>query len=374
MIFSLFNRLKKPKSEHLITLSTPFGIMQHTSFNLADPHFGYATDDNARALIVANLWRHQELKNGQRLLFSQLEERFLKILRFLQEKDGRFYCYLTFDLKKEQLGTGDWFGRAFFALCYMARRSDRFDKPALSIIWQSLPQILAEKKPFSLRTRAYLILAFDYFLEEYERALLKGRQILRKSEYQEIRKKLKTWGQELLAKYERHREKGWFWPEGQITYDNGKIIQSFFLLGKILKKEEYLKKGTEILDFYLQKTFRKGYFQAPGNVPTGREPWVFWKKGQPFPLFDEQPLEAYSLVSALVSAYLVSQKNHYLHKAYQVYNWFYGRNRLKFSLVDPTTGAVHDGLRKKDFNVNKGAESYLALNLAYFAIKNRLHL
>jgi hypothetical protein len=356
------NSIPKPKSDYLASLSTPFGIMQHASFDLADPHFGYATDDNARALIIANFWRHEEKK----YIFTELEERYIKFLRFLQEPDGRFFCYLTYDLKKQELNLGDWFGRAFFALSFIVANSARFDKPAIAILNKSLPIILEKpEKIIYPRTRAYIILALCYLFKEHK----KRGSPFNSREISKLNKLLASWGKDFLAMIKNKQAKNWVWPESIITYDNGKIIQAYFLLGEILENEKCIEAGEKILNFYVEKTTKKGYFQAPGNKNGG-----FWMHGKRMPLYDEQPLEASSLVSALTTAAIILNKKEYLSKAKLVYEWFFGKNRLSLSLVDKKSGAVHDGLRKSDLNDNKGAESYLSLNLAYFAIKKRVHL
>jgi hypothetical protein len=40
--------------------------------------------------------------------------------------------------------------------------------------------------------------------------------------------------------------------------------------------------------------------------------------------------------------------------------WFHGVNRLGVEMVDPDTGAGHDGLGAVERNVNAGAESTIA--------------
>lgn len=374
MTLPFTNSLPKPKSDYLASLSTPFGIMQHTSFNLADPHYGYAADDNARALIAANFWRSEKKK----YIFQELEERYLKFLKFLQNKDGRFWCYLTFDLKKRDIGLGDWFARTIFALSFLVANSARFDRPALSIIHRSLPILLADPKEISyLRTRAYLILAFYYLFKEHKKTKLFNRR-----ELTQLKINLAGWGKDFQEKFDKNSSAKWAWPETCVSYDNGKLIQAYFLLGELLNRKAYIKIGEKMLKFYLENTLRNGYFQAPGNgypynidaKGTGKEPCSFWRKGKKMPLYDEQPLEVYSLVTALVSAAVITNDHALLNQAKTIYKWFYGKNRLNLSLVEEKSGAVHDGLRKKDLNNNTGAESYLSLNLAYFALKKRVHL
>ena len=84
------------------------------------------------------------------------------------------------------------------------------------------------------------------------------------------------------------------------------------------------------------------------------------------PLTDEQPLEAYSLITALVSAKKIDT-------ARQVYEWYFGKNRLKVVMVNKL-GGVYDGLRKNSVNPNLGAENVVGISLAYLAIKHKINL
>ena len=130
---------------------------------------------------------------------------------------------------------------------------------------------------------------------------------------------------------------------------------------------ELINLGQQMLEFYISLTFRKGYFQGSGNKG-------FWDKKNHTSPFDEQAIEAYSMTSALISAYLILKDKKYLGLADKSYLWFWGQNRLKKSLVDKDNGAVYDGLEKAHVNDNQGAESYLALCLAYFALTEKIHL
>src|SRR3989344_5679598 len=144
--------LPKPKSDYLIALSTPHGIMQHTMYNLPDPEHGYATDDNARALLVAHLFKHFNGKNKP--VLESLETAYLRFLKFAQTPEGTFYCYVSFDLQRKQLGTGDWFGRSLFSLAFLYHYSTKYHDVSWDLLKVSLPVV--EKQTFSPRTIAFL--------------------------------------------------------------------------------------------------------------------------------------------------------------------------------------------------------------------------
>jgi len=351
--------ITKPKNDYLFALSTPHGIMQHTMFNLPDPEHGYSTDDNARALIVANLWKNTDIKKKK--LLRNLETGYLRFLKFARdESSSQFYCYISFDLHKKDLGLGDWYGRSAFALAYLAYYSKLFEKAAWEMTQKTLPLIF--NKEFSIRTKAFLIFAMYYILKKNE-----TKRVLRNGELDRYKKVLKMWRTDLKEMATRHFSDKWIWPERTITYDNGKVIQAYLLLGEILKDKELTEMGRRMLEFYLHATLKKDHFQFPGNKH-------FWTRGEKMPVFDEQAVEAYSMTASLISAYLIFKDRNYLRLARLCYRWFWGRNRLHKTLVDRASGAVYDGLMKKQINDNQGAESYLALNLAYFALTKKIHL
>lgn len=351
-------RLPKPNNEYLIALSTPHGIMQHTMYNLPDPEHGYATDDNARALIVAHLWKNRDPK--RRDLMRNLEIAYLRFLKFAQEKDGQFSCFVSFDLKKTGIGVGDWYGRSFFSLAFLAQRSKLFEKPAWEMLMTSLPQLFIHD--FFLRTNCFLILGLHYVFKKQE---IDG--LLKKNQVDHLRRYLRLSKTQLDEKAAANFSKNWVWPENTITYDNGKVIQGYLILGELLDDKQLLDTGRSMLDFYLTLTFEHDYFQGPGNKG-------FWGKNRKKALFDEQAVEAYSLVAALVTAERIFRNKEYGRMARKTYRWFWGKNRLGKSLVAPESGAVYDGLRKDDLNTNQGAESCLSLHLAYFALTEKMLL
>jgi uncharacterized protein YyaL (SSP411 family) len=289
-----------------------------------------------------------------------LETAYLRFLKFAQAEDGQFYCYVTFDLQKLKPGTGDWFGRAVFSLAFLTSRSQKFGPVCFRILAKSLP--LYESRTFSLRTTSFLVLSLYYLFEHNKKTA-----DFKKQEVENLKKILKKWRDNLKKQAEANCTTEWFWPEEKITYDNGKVIQAYLIIGYLLDDITMLTLGQKMLDFYIKQTFKRGYFQAPGN--NG-----FWEKGGTRPKNDEQALEAYSLIAACVSAYkLVGNKMYYSH-AKEVYKWFWGKNRLKKALVEYQSGAVYDALEKDTINNNQGAESTLSLHLAYFALTKNLHL
>jgi len=354
--------MQKPKLDYFKLISTPRGILQHSVGPKLEPRYGYAVDDNARALVAADLLYSSGDSSMKRYI-----KIYLNNIADSQAKDGKFYCHLYDDGRKTQAGLGDWFGRSLVALAFHLTQGPALQSPTFyeikSRTLRSMRLVLKHPELFSsLRTRSQLILALVYLLDtKKDTAILKCREDSR------IREILKVWEKDFETSYKQHVERDWIWPEDKITYDNGKIIQAYFLLGEILNNNGLIKMGKSALDWYYEATTRHGYFQSPG---TNND--KFWEKGQKLPTSLEQPLEACSLVAALVTAGLVNKVD-YLREQMLVYEWFYGKNRLNMSLVDKR-GAVRDSLNYMDCSPNCGAENVVSINLAYFAIKEGLHL
>ena len=96
--------------------------------------------------------------------------------------------------------------------------------------------------------------------------------------------------------------------------------------------------------------------------PIGSE--GFYSQGQPPAQFDQQPLEAQSMVSAAIEAYRATNDPYWLDQARLAFEWFTGRNDLGLPVCDASSGACCDGLHADRVNQNQGAESTLAYLLA----------
>jgi hypothetical protein len=90
----------------------------------------------------------------------------------------------------------------------------------------------------------------------------------------------------------------------------------------------------------------------------------FWTQGGERARFDQQPLEAHSMLSACLEAYAVTRDEFWHRAARRCFEWFLGRNDLGQPLYDPTTGGCRDALLQDHLNQNQGAESSLAFYLS----------
>ena len=144
-----------------------------------------------------------------------------------------------------------------------------------------------------------------------------------------------------------------------MTYDNGRLPMSLLIAYKQTKNKMYLEIAIESLDFLTEITYdnKKNYFSFPGN-----KGW-FTKSGNRAK-FDQQPIEAGTMVEVYVLAYELTKNEKYKELAKIALDWYYGKNILGIDVINEKTGGIYDGLEEKKINQNQGAESVLSYLLA----------
>jgi hypothetical protein len=126
------------------------------------------------------------------------------------------------------------------------------------------------------------------------------------------------------------------------------------LCGKSIPNDAMTNAGLESLLWLadLQRSTDKHF------VPIGSN--GFYHQGGTRARFDQQPVEAQTMVSACLEAFRITGDKFWVKEARRAFEWFLGHNDLNLSLYDPTTGGCRDGLHSDRTNENQGAESTLA--------------
>ena len=150
----------------------------------------------------------------------------------------------------------------------------------------------------------------------------------------------------------------WPWFESSATYDNARLCQALLISGEAMANPEAQEIALKALSWLasVQKT-QAGHFRPIGS--NG-----FYVKGGAHAYFDQQPLEAQSMVSACLEAFRITQDGAWLREAKRAFEWFLGRNDLGVPLYDSNSGGCSDGLHQDRVSENQGAESTLAFHLA----------
>ncbi len=314
--------------QYLEKVTDSTGIIQFAVLDKPNLKSGHTVDDNARALLVALN------KEDERL--ALLYARFLKDS---QRHDGRWRNLKVQERYLTDLDSGDCQGRAFLA-CSIAASCDlgEVNKLARGMLEKALPDISQLEFP---RSRAYALLGLVRCtkLSNYE----SGAAVKTAQEFCD----------DLVYIYDRSKGRGWYWFEDKVTYCNGIIPQALFAYYSLSGNRRVRNIARDSLAFLCDNLFDEGYLNIVGN-----KGW--WQRGKRIPRYDQQPVDACSMVLALKEAYLVTGENKYLELARLAWEWYTGKNTNQASLYNRETGGCYDALTPQGVNLNQGAEALLS--------------
>ncbi len=333
------------KLDHLRRLTDNTGIFQHAVFAVPDFSHGYTTDDNARALVLAVLL--EELQDEGSSLARDLAARYLAFLWYAFDSGtGRFRNVLSYERNwNDRKPSEDAATRALWALGIVLGRSrnEGLRGPAGILFDRALRSTLDATSP---RAWAFTLLA----VQEYMRRFAGDRDVQNARE---------TLANRLLDHFRRVSTPDWPWYEDVLSYDNAMLPHAMLICGRGMKdRPEMFEAGLRSLD-WLARLQRPdgGHF-----VPVGSN--GFYRRGGTRARFDQQPIEAQSMISACLEAHRLTGDARWHKEAVVAFDWFMGRNDLKLPLHDAATGGCRDGLHQDRVNQNQGAESTLAFLLS----------
>ena len=360
------NRVPELKLDHINALTDDTGVLQHAIFTVPNRGEGYATDDNARALIFMVMLERvgkdrpekgqpeseKDKRENAGLPLANFAARYLSFLEHgFNPATGRFRNFLGYDRRwNEVAGSEDCHGRAVWALgTVLGRSSDQGLRCAAGRLFElSLPAVVEFYSP---RACAYALLGIQEYLDSYPgdrdaqkiRAVLAGR---------------------LLAMYESIRRPDWKWFENVLAYGNARLPQAMLLVGSACSDDRMVSVALESLDWLTetQRSESSGSETIGHFVPIGSQ--GFYRQDGEKARFDQQPLEAAGAVSACLQAYRVTGDSRWRKEAWSAFNWFLGDNDLQIPLYDCVTGGCRDGLHPDRANENQGAESTLSFLMA----------
>jgi hypothetical protein len=327
------------KLDHLRHMTDETGMLQHAVFTVPNYREGYATDDNARALLVATLL---EALGSEEAL--DLAHRYLAFIWFSFNPDtGRFRNFMDYQRRwMEDSGSDDSHGRVLWALGTVLGRSNTaaLQNMAGRVFESALSAIRQTTSP---RAWAFALIGIHEYLQRFDGDRRAGK----------VREELAG---RLLALYVRNRTDDWHWFESSLTYCNAALAHALITSGESMGNPEMSGAGLESLD-WLARVQRA---DAAGHhfVPIGSN--GFYPRGGERARFDQQPVEAQAMVSACLEAFRITDDKRWRKEARRAFEWFLGRNDLHVPIYDPTTGGCRDGLHPDRSNANQGAESTLA--------------
>jgi glycosyltransferase involved in cell wall biosynthesis len=347
----LREELPRLQLRHLRRLADDTGMLQHAKYSVPNYNEGYTTDDNARALIL--IVRLEELGEITDIDAQDLAIRFLSFLSFaFNHETERFRNHLAYEQRRwlDDVGSEDSHGRAVWALGEVAGHSQDAGAQEFAgrLFSQALPAAL---KLCSPRGWAFTLLGIHEYLRWFN-----GDQTAR-----EARKELAA---RLVSLYRRTRTDDWRWFEDCLAYSNARLPHALLITGDDLPATEMTHIALEALTWLaeLQRADTDHF------VPIGSN--GFYPRGGARARFDQQPVEAHSMVSACLRAFRVTGEAKWYEEAQRAFEWFLGRNDLGLPMIEPRTGACHDGLHPDRVNANRGAEA----TLSYLMSLAEMHL
>lgn len=332
---------------HLEELRGELGILRHATGAKPDPSHGYCVDDAARGLQV-------DLLHARQLGWPAVADSAALNLRFLEDaldpSSGRFRSLR--DIEGAWLDgpvSDDGTGRAMLALgqAIASLPDEAMRDRAIELFGRGLPAASKIKSP---RATAALILA----LAAVVRASLKAgaSQPALAAMAPDSTALMRRLATDIHARFLWSAGPGWPWLEASLGAESALLPQALIVAGAMLKADVMLRIGLQVLDWLVSgQTATAGHLSPIG---TGG-----WPRGGERAQFDQQPIEATSLLLAAEAAHAATRESRYRDVMELAYGWFLGRNDLAKPMAQPGRGAAFDALTPKGVERNQGAEATL---------------
>ena len=332
------------KLSHLTSLTDNVGVIHHAKHSVPNRKTGYTLDDNARALIAVA--KHYNIFKSQKSL--GLVKTYLSFLHYVQKEDGTFHNLLDYERKfPDEEGSEDSYGRALMASGFVVSSNVPENiKATAKFIFDNA--VRSVHKLRFLRAKAFSIIGLYHYFKKYKN--------------KDIVEKTIMLADSLANAYRENSANEWKWFEPYLTYSNGKLPESLFFAYSVTKDKKYLEIAEESLDFLSKTLVVNGKLVLIGNKGWYR------KEGERA-FYDQQPVDAASMVQSFLTAYNLTKKKVYYSNAVLAFNWFLGKNSLNQMIYDETTGGCFDGLSQDAINLNQGAESTISYLLARLSLE-----
>jgi glycosyltransferase involved in cell wall biosynthesis len=335
--------LPELRLDHLSRMTDSTGVFQHAIFTVPNFSEGYCTDDNARAFVLAVLL--DEMKEEQDKVRTLATTYAAFLHHAFNGGTRRFHNHLSFDRRwLDEQGSEDSHGRALWALGFGVGRSPyrSFQVMSGQIFSQALPAVEEFKSP---RAWAFSLLGIHEYLQR-----LNGDRLAH-----QMGDLLTT---RLVELFGRTSRTDWPWFEDVLSYDNAKLAHALILSGRATERAQVLERGLLALRWLVEvQSAESGDFRPIGS--NG-----FYPRAGSRANFDQQPIEAHSMVSACLEAYRATSDSWWYQQAQRAFDWFLGWNDLGLELYSSATGGCRDALHVDRVNQNQGAESTLAFLLS----------
>ena len=333
-----------PGLSAVFAMSDSTGMLQHAVGIVPNRRHGYCVDDNVRALMLMNV--AQGLPLAERMRWSLVYAAFIQDA--WNPDTRRFRNFMRFDRGWcEDAGSDDSNGRTLWTLGHTVENAPDPDLRhwAFELYRETVEPLAAMDSP---RAMAFCMLGACAVLRTL-------------GEHEPSRALLLRAGPVLHSLLEASRRPDWAWFEAVLGYDNPRLPQALIEAGVVLGQPHWTTAGLETLEWINSvQLSAAGLFRPVGSESFGKvHDWM---------PFDQQPLEAQATVEAARAALAATGHERWIDAADAAYRWFFGANDRGAVLADLATGRCRDGVTPRGANLNCGAESILAFQLAYYGI------
>lgn len=309
-------------------LTNDVGIYQHGKLNQPDPVFGYALEDQARALIITH-----------KLGIKNLEKIYFDFIIRAQNKDTFFNQYYYED-------------RGFIEDITPATVFDKEEAYGI-VLWALLSTNHYQDKRINSTVTQLKDKASSWTSPRAIATALLGLSNLPQSSLE------KNLIEKIQNLYVKTATNEWQWFENYLTYANAILPWACWEVSINRNNSEAKRIAEESTNFLIEQCQIKGV-----PAPIGNNGW--YKKGGEKALFDQQPIDVAYMICCLEKAFLATKNRLYLDWAKKWWGWFWGNNLKKISLIDEKY-ACFDGLTSYGVNLNQGAESNICFLMAAVA-------
>lgn len=332
---------------HLEAITGPLGIWQHATGEQPNEAHGVCTDDVSRAFGV-------DVLHARTLGWEAVRPTAVRSFAFLRSaynmRTSRFRNFRSADgTWLDVAGSEDTQARALRALSLAATAGPEnpLRHEAAALFRTALPVANRLRPP---RAVAAAILGCDNLL----RAGPDGRA---ERAFSDLASRLRP----LFAAQTRGSE--WPWPEPILTYENAILPHALLAVARRYEDPTLSRIALRVLDWLIaEQTTTLGTFSPIGNDG-------FWTRGGHRAQYDQQPIEATTLIEACIAAFEATGDAHYRNSAEMAFGWFLGKNDANLDVAVVASGGCHDGLAADEVNANQGAESTLMWQMAVEAVR-----
>ena len=329
--------------KHLTSLSYETRGISEFAQGIKPENKRFCVEDTARAL-VAVLKMHKLFPNEGTV---RLSRQYLDSIVRLQRKDGS----IPFGYDKEgkplpDLAKGDQVGRVLWGLGHASiyGLDQVMREQAQTIFIELLPHL--KRKSNGPLPQSYAIQGLHLFLKAKPKSSMANQALIDCANH-------------LLSRIPNEHNGSWKWPNRVVTYDSARFPLALLLAFETTGNTDYRDAGISVMNFLSKTNFPNDGMRL--HI-IGNQGW--FKQGKPAAQFDQQPVDASSLVEASLAAWRITNDEFWKDRARTAFSWFTGNNVLNLAIYDAKSGGCRDGLSRNGVNQNQGAESTISFWIA----------